>query len=165
MSDDNNKHLPYRLGVGMMIINAENMVFLGKRVDAKIDGWQMPQGGIDLGETPSKAALREMQEEIGSNQGHIVAESKNWYSYNLPSFLISRLWNGAYRGQKQKWFLIRFTGQDGDINIHTAHPEFADWKWAHVNELTDLIIPFKKRLYSAVIEEFAPILTKIVAGK
>ena len=157
---NDHKNLPYRLGVGMMIINNDNQVFLGKRVDTKIEAWQMPQGGIDVGETPSKAALREMLEETGSSHGNIIAESKNWYSYNLPDFLIPKLWDGRYRGQKQKWFLIRFTGNDSDININTSHPEFIDWKWARINELTDLIIPFKKRLYSAVVNEFMPILTK-----
>lgn len=152
--------LPYRLGVGMMIINNYNQIFVGKRIDTKIEAWQMPQGGIDLGETPSRAVLREMEEEIGSNSGSIVAESKNWYSYDLPKFLIPKLWNGSYKGQKQKWFLIEFTGSDSDINLQTAHPEFEDWRWVDIDALDSLIIPFKKRLYQAVMLEFKPFLQK-----
>lgn len=156
--DIDTRNLPYRLGVGMMIINQAGQVFVGKRIDAKTDAWQMPQGGIDLGETPSRAALREMMEEIGSNNGYIVAESKNWYSYDLPKFLIPKLWNGSYKGQKQKWFLIQFTGTNNDININTSDPEFLEWQWVDVENLVDIIIPFKKKLYAAVMEEFTPML-------
>lgn len=150
--------LPYRLGVGMMIINDKNQVFVGKRVDAKLHAWQMPQGGIHLGETPSKAALREMKEEIGSSSGYIIAESKNWYSYDIPKFLIPKLWDGNYKGQKQKWFLIKFTGSDEDINIATDHQEFLEWRWADIQQLYDIIIPFKKKLYKAVLDEFIPLI-------
>lgn len=153
-----NSNLPFRPGVGMMIIDKDNRVFVGRRVDSKSDAWQMPQGGIDLGETPSSAALREMEEEIGSSKGEIIAESKRWYSYRLPEFLINKLWGGQYCGQRQKWFLIRFTGQDGDININTKHPEFDSWRWMDFNELLDHIIPFKYKLYSKVISEFKEII-------
>ncbi len=146
--------LPFRPGVGMMIIDKNNRIFVGRRVDSKTNGWQMPQGGIDLGETPSTAALREMAEEIGSNKGQIIAESKKWYSYRLPTFLVNKLWDGKYCGQRQKWFLIRFTGQDSDINIKTKHPEFVSWRWMEPHELLDNIIPFKHKLYSKVITEF-----------
>lgn len=158
---DNNaniKTLPYRPGVGLMIVNKEGLVFVGKRVDTKFDGWQMPQGGIDIGETPSSAAMREMEEEIGSNKGQIIAESKYWYSYDLPPFLIPRLWEGSFRGQKQKWFLIRFTGTDKDININTRHPEFVKWQWTNLEQLSSIIVPFKRKLYEAVIKEFSTIL-------
>lgn len=158
------RNLPYRLGVGMMILNQKGQIFVGKRIDAKTDAWQMPQGGIDLGETPSRAALREMIEEIGSNDGYIVAESKNWYSYDLPKFLIPKLWNGSYKGQKQKWFLIQFTGTDSDININTSDPEFSEWQWVDMENLVDIIIPFKKKLYIAVIEEFIPMLSAKKSG-
>ena len=154
----NANFLPYRLGVGMMILNEKNQIFVGKRVDAKMEAWQMPQGGIDIGETPSKAALREMEEEIGSGSGLIIAESKNWYSYDLPKFLIPKLWSGSYKGQKQKWFLIRFTGAESEINIQTDHPEFEDWRWVDLAELLDIIIPFKKKLYEAVVMEFGPLI-------
>lgn len=146
--------LPFRQGVGMMIINKSNRIFVGKRIDSKTNGWQMPQGGINLGETPSAAALREMAEEIGSNQGKIIAESKKWYSYRLPPFLVHKLWGGKYCGQRQKWFLIRFTGEDSDINVKTKHPEFDSWQWVGVNELLENIIPFKYKLYSKIIAEF-----------
>jgi putative (di)nucleoside polyphosphate hydrolase len=156
----NKNQLPYREGVGMMIINQQNKIFVGKRIDTKIEAWQMPQGGIDMGETPSRAALREMHEEIGSNKGVIIAESKRWYSYDLPHFLIPRLWNGQYRGQKQKWFLIKFTGHDEEINLKTAHPEFNDWKWTTLDRLPKIIVPFKRKLYQAVVEEFKDLIIK-----
>lgn len=158
--ENNSSLLPYRLAVGMMIINHKGQIFLGKRVDTKLQAWQMPQGGIDVGETPSKAAMREMEEEIGSKSGQIIAESKHWYSYDIPKFMIPKLWDGNYKGQKQKWFLIKFTGGDDDINLATDHPEFEAWRWADVSELPDIIIPFKKKLYKAVIEEFQSLLVK-----
>ena len=160
-SDTNYKHhrdLPYRPSVGMMILNNNNRIFVGKRIDTKIVAWQMPQGGIDLGETPSGAALREMTEEIGSDKGYIIAESKYWYSYDVPKFLIPKLWDGNFRGQKQRWFLIRFTGTNEDININTSHPEFDEWRWAKLDELLSIIIPFKRKLYQAVVNEFEPII-------
>lgn len=152
--------LPFRQGVGMMIVDKNDRVFVGKRIDSKVNGWQMPQGGIDLGETPSSAALREMKEEIGSNKGEIIAESKNWYSYRVPNFLIPKLWNGQYCGQRQKWFLIRFIGKDSDININTEHPEFDQWKWIDFDQLLIDIIPFKLKLYKQVIQEFKSLLEK-----
>ncbi|BDU60317.1 RNA pyrophosphohydrolase [Candidatus Rickettsia kotlanii] len=156
MSNSSKKHLdlPYRPGVGMMILNADNHIFVGKRIDTKISAWQMPQGGIVPGETPSIAAMREMLEEIGSDKGYIIAESKFWYSYDVPSFLIPKLWNGNFRGQKQRWFLIRFTGNNEDININTSNPEFNQWRWASLDELLSIIIPFKRKLYQAVVKEF-----------
>lgn len=157
-SENKELSLPYRPGVGMLIINSENKVFVGKRIDSKANGWQMPQGGIDLGETPSSAALREMKEEIGSGNGKILAESKNWYSYRVPDFLIPRLWDGQYCGQKQKWFLIHFLGTDDDINLNTEHPEFNQWKWVDFDELLGDVIPFKHKLYKEVMQEFRQIL-------
>lgn len=158
MKNDIDINLPFRPGVGMMIIDKNNRIFVGKRIDSKTTGWQMPQGGIDIGETPSSAALREMHEEIGSDKGYIIAESKKWYSYRLPKFLISRLWDGQYCGQRQKWFLIRFTGEDSDININTKHPEFDNWQWMNINDLLDNVISFKHKLYSKVIAEFKEML-------
>lgn len=146
--------LPFRPGVGMMILDKNNRVFVGKRIDSKSIGWQMPQGGIDLGETPSAAAMREMKEEIGSAKGKILAETKNWYSYRVPEFLVPRLWDGQYCGQKQKWFLIKFTGNDEDINISTKEPEFSEWKWVTLDALLENIVPFKLKLYQQVINEF-----------
>lgn len=146
--------LPYRLGVGMVILNRANLIFIGKRIDTKIEAWQMPQGGIDIGETPSAAVMREMHEEIGTNNGYIIAESKYWYQYDLPTFLISKLWDGQFRGQRQRWFVIRFTGVDADININNHNPEFNEWRWAKIEELSDIIVPFKRKLYNAVVNEF-----------
>lgn len=154
------KKLPYRQGVGMMIINKHKQVFVGQRIDTKIDAWQMPQGGIDLGETPSKAALREMHEELGTANAKILAETKNWYTYNVPKFLVPKLWDGRYCGQRQKWFLIEFLGEDSEIDIDTEFREFSEWRWAEIEELSNIIIPFKRKLYSAVIDEFSNLLTK-----
>lgn len=150
--------LPFRLGVGMMIIDRYNRVFVGCRRDTRSRSWQMPQGGIDLGETPSAAAMREMEEEIGCNKGYIIAESKNWYCYRIPNFLIPKLWEGKYCGQKQKWFLIRFTGADEDINVNTENPEFNHWKWVEFRDLLKDVVPFKLKLYKSVIREFKQIL-------
>lgn len=158
MIDTKYGRLPYRPGVGMMIVNSDNKIFVARRIDTRADAWQMPQGGIDIGETPSSAALREMEEEIGSSEGHILAESKYWYSYDIPKILIPKLWDGNFRGQKQKWFLIRFTGKDSDININTKSPEFSHWRWIRISELLNIVVPFKRKLYESVIQEFYPIL-------
>lgn len=150
--------LPFRPGVGMMILNKDNKIFVGKRINSKTNGWQMPQGGIDIGETPSTAALREMEEEIGSGNGKILAESKNWYSYRIPDFLVPKLWDGKFCGQKQKWFLIKFLGADEEIKITTASPEFEEWKWVAVEELLNGVVPFKILLYQKIINEFLPLI-------
>ena len=160
-ADNPYKKLPFRPGVGMMIINDNHQVFVGQRLDSKINSWQMPQGGIDLGETPSCAALREMEEEIGSNKGYILAESKNWYSYKIPVPLIPRLWDGKYCGQRQKWFLIHFTGLDADINLNTEFPEFSKWRWIDIQQLLNNIIPFKYKLYKQVVKEFKPLIMEM----
>ena len=114
----------------------------------------MPQGGVDKGEDIRAAAMRELEEEIGTNNATIIAESKDWLNYDLPDELIGKVWNGKYRGQTQKWFLMRFNGQDSDINIETEHPEFLEWKWAEPKTLPDIIVPFKKQLYRQILEEF-----------
>ena len=155
---DSTEQLPFRHGVGMMILNKQGHIFVGKRVESKFEAWQMPQGGILTGETPSRAVFREMKEEIGSDYGNIIAETKKWYSYNIPDFLISKLWAGQYKGQKQKWFLVEFTGSDADINVDTETPEFREWRWVPKEEILDIIVPFKKRLYMAVIKEFEHLL-------
>lgn len=165
LPDDQKYNLPYRPGVGMMIINNNSKVFVAKRMDTKIQAWQMPQGGIDLGETPSKAALREMLEEIGTDNATILAESHYWYCYDIPNFLISKLWDGNFRGQRQKWFLIKYNGDDSDINISTKYPEFCDWQWVDINELPEIIIPFKKRLYQAILKEFKPVIERNLSVK
>lgn len=153
--------LPYRPSVGLMILNEKLEVFVGRRVDSKSEAWQMPQGGIDDGEHPKEAVLREMKEEIGTNNAQIIAETQQWYHYELPFYLISKLWNGRYRGQRQKWFLLKYLGNDSDINIHSTHMEFIDWKWVKIEELTQIIVPFKKNLYISVIEEFRDVIISL----
>lgn len=148
--------LPYRVGVGIMLINNENKVFVGKRIDMKSEAWQMPQGGIDDGEDARTAALREMEEEIGTSKASVIAESKDWYYYDLPEDIIPKIWNGRFRGQQQKWFCLRFLGVDSDINIATRHPEFFEWKWIDIEKLPELIVPFKQKLYHEIIDEFKP---------
>jgi putative (di)nucleoside polyphosphate hydrolase len=146
--------LPYRTGVGMMVLNAQNQVFVAKRIDPISEAWQMPQGGMDAGESPLIAALRELQEEVGTDKFEVIRESADWYTYDLPDDLVGKIWDGQYRGQKQKWFALRFTGEDSDINIATEHPEFCEWKWIEMRALPDIIVPFKRELYRALIEEF-----------
>ena len=150
--------LPYRDGVGIMLLNAQNKVFVARRIDTRAEAWQMPQGGIDAGEEPKQAAMRELKEEIGTNKGKIIAESRDWYFYDLPDDLVGVIWKGRYRGQRQKWYLMRFTGSDRDINIETDDPEFCEWKWAEPQRLPDLIVPFKRKLYQELVNEFSPLI-------
>jgi len=151
--------LPYRPGVGIMLLNAANEVFVGQRLDSKLEAWQMPQGGIDPGEAPIDTAFRELAEETGITKATLLAEANEWLYYDLPDELIGTIWKGRYAGQRQKWFAMRFTGTEADINIATAHPEFRSWRWSTVTELSDLIVPFKRDLYEAVLAEFAGLLT------
>ncbi len=146
--------LPYRRGVGIMLLNSRGEVFVAQRIDMPSDAWQMPQGGIDDGETPEAAAWREMAEETGTSRAELLAESRDWLRYDLPAELIPRLWNGRFRGQEQKWFAFRFTGGDADIDINAGHPEFSAWKWTPMAALPDLIVPFKRQLYRELISEF-----------
>jgi putative (di)nucleoside polyphosphate hydrolase len=147
--------LPYRPGVGLMLLNRENKVFVAQRIDTAMAAWQMPQGGIDEGEDPRHAALRELEEEIGTDKAEIIAESRRWFDYDLPRDLVPKVWHGRYRGQTQKWFALRFLGEDSDIDIETEDPEFSAWKWAAHEDLPRLIVPCKLQLYRAVLKEFA----------
>ena len=146
----------YRPNVGMMIINKKKEIFVGKRIDHPSNFWQMPQGGIDAQEIPSIAALREMEEEVGikKNKVDLLTESKDWYYYSIPSDLAKTLWKGKYKGQRQKWFLYKFKGAEKDINIHTEHPEFSDYKWVTKDFLVPNIVPFKKKIYEKLLLEF-----------
>ena len=160
-------HLPYRPCVGVMLVNADGFVFVGKRIDAReaggldADAWQMPQGGIDDGEELHAAALRELWEETGVEERHVslIAPTAAQLLYALPDALIGKLWKGRFRGQRQHWLLARFNGSDADIRIDVHDPaEFCEWRWVEPEQLPDLIVPFKKRVYKAVLEEFRALI-------
>lgn len=152
--------LPYRPAAGIMLVNAEGHVFVGQRLDSTLEAWQMPQGGIDPGEEAEDAAFRELEEETGipRHLAEIVVRAPEDLDYDLPPELVSKLWKGRYRGQRQAWFLMRFLGTDADVAIETAHPEFRAWKWAEPSELPDMIVPFKRALYENVLRAFAHLI-------
>jgi len=154
-----NKHLPYRLGVGLVIFQSDKKIFTGRRLD-NTSAWQMPQGGMDENEVPLETAYREMFEETGISKDKVslVGITKKWYRYDLPSEIQSRFWGGKYRGQSQKWFLFKFIGEDTDINISTKTPEFCEWRWSSIDDLIEKIVPFKMELYKKVLEEFKHLL-------
>jgi putative (di)nucleoside polyphosphate hydrolase len=149
--------LPYRPAAGIMLLNSENKVWVGLRIDTKLEAWQMPQGGIDEGEDPQAAAFRELEEETGipAHLAEIIATSPEPLLYDLPPEMVGKIWKGRYRGQRQNWYLMRFLGTDADVVIETRHPEFRAWKWADPAELPVMIVPFKKALYEAVLATFA----------
>lgn len=149
-------NLPYRPCVGIMLINAEGLIFAAQRKDSTIPAWQMPQGGIDDGEKPREAALRELREETGvtADLVQFVGKTHGWVTYDLPPDLIGKIWGGKFRGQRQKWFLYRFTGPDAAINIATEHPEFDQWRWIGADEMIATIVPFKREVYQTVVRSF-----------
>lgn len=148
--------LPYRPCVGVMLINPQGLIFTGNRKDSTVPAWQMPQGGIDEGEKPRKAALRELWEETGitGDLVEFIAKSGDWVTYDLPPELLGKVWGGRYRGQKQRWFLFRYTGRDDQVNIATEHPEFDRWQWSRADEMIASIVPFKRAVYETVVAEF-----------
>ncbi len=150
----------YRPGVGIILLNSEHHVWVGRRYGITSEAWQMPQGGIDEGEMPETAAFRELEEETGVTPGlaEILAVSRSWHQYELPSNLIKTVWGGRYRGQRQKWYVMRFLGSNSDINIQTAHPEFSEWRWSEPADLERYIIDFKRELYAALTKEFVAFL-------
>ncbi|MBI0474976.1 RNA pyrophosphohydrolase [Sphingomonas sp. MA1305] len=153
--------LPYRPCAGVMLINAEGRVFVGQRMDSTLEAWQMPQGGIDAGEDALTAAIRELGEETGvvPDKVQLIAEAPDELFYDLPDDLVGKVWKGQWRGQRQRWFLFRFLGQDSDIDIATEHQEFRAWRWADPQDLPAMIVPFKTALYEAVLAAFRPHLT------
>jgi putative (di)nucleoside polyphosphate hydrolase len=144
----------YRTGVGIMLLNLRGEVFLGRRIGVPGEAWQMPQGGIEEGEEPCVAALRELREEVGTDDVDVLAESRGWLRYDLPDDLVGKAWGGRWRGQQQKWFAMRFRGTDADINIATEHPEFSAWRWVPLKQLPELIVAFKRHLYLEVLQQF-----------
>ena len=150
----------YRKCVGMMVLNYNNEILVGRRLDHPSGFWQMPQGGIDENENPEEAVWREMMEEIGTNNAELIKMSSQWINYNIPQDTLDKLpWGKKYIGQTQKWFVFRFTGQESDINVGTENPEFSEWKWAEYNSLADNIVPFKRDVYKKILEEFKEIFS------
>jgi putative (di)nucleoside polyphosphate hydrolase len=165
MTDEEFLALPYRPNAGLMLLNDAGKVFVGKRIDTRGEAWQMPQGGIDKGEDAKTAALRELEEETGIPAGlvEILSVSQDWIKYDFPRELAAKLWvrrsgEPRFRGQKQRWYLMRFKGQDSDVNIATSHPEFSEWKWTAPADLPGQIVPFKRKIYEQVLAEFSPFL-------
>ncbi|MBE0452708.1 RNA pyrophosphohydrolase [Roseovarius autotrophicus] len=160
MTPDDIARLPYRRCVGVMLANPAGHVFVGQRIDNDAPAWQMPQGGIDEGESVREAALRELWEETGvtPDKVRIEAETPDWLPYDLPHEIVPRIWKGQYRGQEQKWVLMRFLGQDSDVRIDTAHPEFSEWRWLPPEDLVAQIVPFKRAVYARVLDAFRDML-------
>ena len=153
MNEDN--QLPLRIGVGIVLLNHENNIFVGKRIDNPKNSWQMPQGGVDQNENFLQAARRELEEETGIKSVKLIKTLDGWLKYDLPENLLGKLWNGKYRGQKQKWFVMKFLGKTDEINVKTKNPEFFDWKWIKPSELTKIVVDFKVDIYKKIKEELS----------
>ena len=145
------KVLPLRLGVGAVVLNNKNKVFVGKRIDNPVDKWQMPQGGVNQGEELIDAMKRELEEETGIRNIQILREVDGWSEYELPKYLLGKIWKGKYRGQKQKWFIVRFLGNDEEINLKTSKPEFIEWRWLDIENLPGVIVEFKRKVYEDLL--------------
>ena len=153
MSSDKLKKLPLRMGVGIILLNSNNQVFVGKRIDNPANFWQMPQGGVNKNEDLMYAANRELKEETGVESTKFIKEIDNWLTYELPKNLLGKIWKGKYRGQKQKWFIMKFIGNENEINIKTKNAEFKDWKWIDVNQLLNVVVSFKLDVYKSLVKE------------
>tara|TARA_Y100000590_G_scaffold209330_1_gene237160 strand:+ start:6033 stop:6515 length:483 start_codon:yes stop_codon:yes gene_type:complete len=149
----NKNQLPLRIGVGIALLNNQNKVFVGKRIDNANNFWQMPQGGVNENETFEIAAKRELEEETGIKNVKLIKEVDNWLVYNLPYNLLGKIWKGKYSGQKQKWFIMKFVGDEKEININTKNPEFLDWKWVNPLELPKIVVDFKISIYKKISQE------------
>ena len=149
----NNHELPLRIGVGIILLNHKNNVFVGKRIDNPKNSWQMPQGGVDQNENFLQAAKRELEEETGVKTVEVIKELNEWLTYDLPKNLLGKLWKGKYRGQKQKWFIMKFVGENREINVKTKNPEFLDWKWIEPSELPAVAVDFKINIYRKIAKE------------
>ena len=156
----NSSELPLRSGVGIIVLNKDNKVFVAKRIDNPKNFWQMPQGGVDEGEDFLQAAYRELEEETSIKNVKLIKELDGTITYELPDRLLGIIWKGRYRGQKQKWFLMRFTGDEQEININTENPEFLDWKWVTLNQITELVVDFKLHVYEELKEKVNKIITE-----
>ena len=154
-----NKKLPLRVGVGAIVINKENKIFVGKRRDHPNNNkWQMPQGGVNDGEDFVSAMKRELEEETSIKSIKILKEIDEWTEYELPNYLLGKIWKGKYRGQKQKWFIVRYLGKDEEVNLKTKHPEFIEWKWIELEKLPGVIVDFKKKLYESLLPKIKTII-------
>ena len=158
MSLNKFKHLPLRIGVGIVLLNSDNKVFVGKRIDNPVNYWQMPQGGVDKNENFLNAASRELKEETSVKSTKLIKEIDNWLTYDLPNNLLGKIWKGKYRGQKQKWFIMRFIGNDKEINVKTKNAEFKEWKWIDTNQLTNVAVSFKLEVYKSILKELKILL-------
>lgn len=158
MSQPSIDSLPYRPCVGVTLINPAGLIFAGQRIDSDIPAWQMPQGGVDRGESPEHAALRELNEEVGvpPERVSLLDTTPEWLRYDLPAELVPKVWGGRFRGQEQRWFLMRFLGADSEIRIDTDHPEFSEWCWIPADEMLEHIVPFKRDIYTQVLARFRP---------
>ncbi|MBN8293011.1 RNA pyrophosphohydrolase [Rhodobacter sp. NTK016B] len=156
MTPDELQALPYRPNVGVMMIDGRGMIFAARRLDSPVPAWQMPQGGIDAGEDPRAAALRELEEETGVAPAlvQVLDETPDWLSYDLPPELLGKMWKGRYRGQTQKWYLLRYLGRDEQIDLEQEHPEFSEWRWVTADEMIEAIVPFKREIYRQVVAAF-----------
>ncbi len=154
--------LPYRPAAGIMLVDSQGRVFVGQRIDTVLEAWQMPQGGIDRGEDAHAAALRELEEETGiaPHLVETIAQAPGTFDYDLPPDMVGKVWKGRYRGQRQTWFLMRFTGTDADVRLETAHPEFRSFRWVAPEALAGMIVPFKRALYAAVVAALAPLIPR-----